>query len=151
MISEQAEYNLEQDRRRAFIRRVIIIGIILIGLVVFSILAFRSFKLYSDARLTLREAKNIKMTLDVADLEYYSVGLNIYDETAEGNIRKGALAYVNKIQGDPEGIIRLTGYDSQKRKITGFEYETEKYIIRYSHTSDGDSWQVYQIKELLNY
>lgn len=151
MISEQAEYNLEQDKRRAFIRRVLIIGIVLIGLVVFSILAFRSFKLYSDARLTLREAKNIKMTLDVADLEYYSVGLNIYDETAEGNIRKGALAYVNKIQGNPEGIIRLTGYDSQKRKITGFEYETEKYIIRYSHTSDGDSWQVYQIKELLNY
>ncbi len=151
MISEQAEYNLEQDKRHAFIRRVLIIGIVLIGLVVFSILAFRSFKLYSDARLTLREAKNIKMTLEVADLEYYSAGLNIYDETAEGNIRKGALAYVNKIQGNPEGIIRLTGYDSQKRKITGFEYETEKYIIRYSHTSDGDSWQVYQIKELLNY
>ncbi|MBO4510133.1 MAG: hypothetical protein J5718_02165 [Lachnospiraceae bacterium] len=151
MISEEAEYRLEQDKRRAFIRKVVIAGIVIIGLVVFAILAFRSFKLYSEARMKLREAKNIKMTLEVADLEYYSIGTNIYDETAEGNIRKGAFDYVNKIQDNPEGIMRLTGYDSQLRKITGFEYETEKYIVRYSHTEEGDRWQIFQIKELLDY
>ena len=85
------------------------------------------------------------------DLEYYGVGLSIFDDTAEGNIRKGAQDYVNKIQNNPEGFIKLTGYDSQLRKITGFEYETEKYIVRFSHNADGDKWQIFQIKELLDY
>ena len=151
MISEQAAHNLEQDKRRALIRRVIIITVVIIGLLIFSFLTFRSFKIYSEARIALREAKNIKMSLEVADLEYYSVGINIYDETAEGNIRKGAFDYVNKIQGNPDGFMRLTGYDTQTRKITGFEFETEKYIVRFSHNSEGDKWQIFQIKELLDY
>jgi len=25
------------------------------------------------------------------------------------------------------------------------------YIIRFSHNSDGDKWQIFQIKELLDY
>ncbi|GEM_PF-1474329 len=151
MISEQAAQNLEQDKRRAIIRNVIIITVVIIGVVILAIYTFRSFKLYSEARIALREAKNIKMTLEVADLEYYSIGSSIFDDTAEGNIRKGAYDYVNKIQNNPEGFMKLTGYDSQLRKITGFEYETEKYIIRFSHNSDGDKWQIFQIKELLDY
>lgn len=151
MISEQAAYNLEQDKRRAIIRNVIIITVAIIGLLIIAYLAFRSFKIYSEARIALREAKNIKMTLEVANLEYYSVGVSIYDETAEGNIRNGARDYVNKIQNNPEGMFRLTGYDGEFNKITGFEYENEKYIVRYSHTSDGDKWQIFQIKELLDY
>ena len=151
MVSDEATYRLEQDKRRAFIRRVIIITVVIIGLILLALFAFRSFKVYSDARLVLREAKNIKMTLEVADLEYYSMGVNIYDETADGNIRKGAYDYVNKIQDNPEGFMKLTGYDSQSRKITGFEYETEKYIVRFSHNADGDKWQIFQIKELLDY
>ena len=47
--------------------------------------------------------------------------------------------------------MKLTGYDSQMRKITGFEYETEKYIVRFSRNADGDKWQIFQIKELLDY
>ena len=151
MVSDEATYRLEQDKRNAFIRRIIIITVVIVGLILLALFAFRSFKVYSDARLVLREAKNIKMTLEVADLEYYSMGVNIYDETAEGNIRKGAYEYVNKIQGNPEGFMKLTGYDSQSRKITGFEYETEKYIVRFSHNADGDKWQIFQIKELLDY
>ncbi|MBO4921644.1 MAG: hypothetical protein J5372_06990 [Lachnospiraceae bacterium] len=151
MISEETVQNFEQDKRRAIIRRVVIITVVIIGLVILTIFTFRSFKLYSEARIALREAKNIKMTLEVADLEYYGVGLSIFDDTAEGNIRKGAQDYVNKIQNNPEGFIKLTGYDSQLRKITGFEYETEKYIVRFSHNADGDKWQIFQIKELLDY
>ena len=151
MISDEATYRLEQDKRKAFIRKIIVLTVVVIGLILFALFAFRSFRVYSEARLALREAKNIKMTLEVADLEYYSMGVNIYDETAEGNIRKGAYEYVNKIQDNPEGFMKLTGYDSQSRKITGFEYETEKYIVRFSHNADGDKWQIFQIKELLDY
>ena len=150
MTSVEYEQKRQQDERKLIIRRAVIIGLVIIILITVVTYAFTQFKLYSEARITLREAKNIKMSLETVDLEYYSVGISIYDETAEGNIRKGAVEYVNKIQDNPEGYMRLTGYDSSKRKITGFEFETEKYIIRYSHSEDGDKWMVFQIKKLLD-
>ena len=139
--------------RRASIRRMIITIMVITVCLIVGFLIFDRLRSYSDARLVLREAKNIKMTLEMADLEYSGLGASIYDENAEGNIRSGALQYVKKIQGEVEGRIFLTGYDSVKKKITGFEYETEKYIVRYEHPSDGESWKIFQIKELniLNY
>ena len=141
----------EQALRKMFIRRVIVVALILTAIIIAITIAFNQFKLYSNARLALREAKNVKMTLEMVDLEYYGAGINIYDESAEGNIREGALAYVKKMQGNPEGTIKLTGYDSKKRKITGFEYELKDFIVRYTSNEDGDCWQVCQIKELLTY
>ncbi len=151
MISDEAAYRLEQDKKGALIRRICILVIAIIGIIVISILAFRSFKLYSEARRALREAKNIKMALEIADLEYYSVDMSIYDETADGNLRKGARDYVDRIQDNPEGFIRLTGYDSKQRKITGLEYELEKYIVRYTFIDDDEGWRVFQIKEIFDY
>ncbi|MBR5177850.1 MAG: hypothetical protein IKW90_03485 [Lachnospiraceae bacterium] len=141
----------EEALRKMFIRRVLLIALFIIIAVSVISIAFNQFKIYSDARLALREAKNIKMTLEMADLELYSAGISIFDETSEGNLRKSTLSYVNKMQGETKGEIKLTGYDTAKHKITGFEYELEKYIVRYKSSDDDDSWQVFRIKELLTY
>ena len=141
----------EEAMRKMFIRRILLIAIIVIAAVVLITIAFNQFKIYSEGRLALREAKNIKMTLEIADLELYSSGLCVYDETAEGNVRKSAASYVSRMQGEIKGAVKLTGYDKTKHKITGFEYELEKYIIRYKSGEDEDLWQVYRIKELLTY
>jgi len=141
----------EEALRKMFIRRVIVVALIIAAVIIAITIVFRQFKLYSDARIALREAKNIKISLEVADMELYGAGLSIYDETAEGNLRKGAVVYVNKMQGELQGTFKLTGYDSGRHKITGFEYELEKFIVRYKYNEDGDTWQVFQIKELLTY
>ncbi|MCR5726580.1 MAG: hypothetical protein K6G24_03855 [Lachnospiraceae bacterium] len=143
--------SIEQQMKRASFRRILIAILIICVLLVIGVFVFSRFKGYSEARLTMREAKNIKMTLEMADMEYRGMGYSIYDETAEGNIRSGAVAYVNKIQGNPEGRMRLFGYDSTSRKITGFEYETDEYIVRYQYIDNKDTWKVFQIKELLAY
>ena len=141
----------EEAFRKMFIRRVIVVALIIAAVIIAITIVFRQFRLYSDARIALREAKNIKISLEVADMELYGAGLSIYDETAEGNLRKGAVTYVNKMQGELQGTYKLTGYDSSRHKITGFEYELEKFIVRYKYNEDGDTWQVFQIKELLTY
>lgn len=141
----------EEALRKMFIRRVIVVALIIAAVIIAITIVFRQFRLYSDARIALREAKNIKISLEVADMELYGAGLSIYDETAEGNLRKGAVTYVNKMQGELQGTYKLTGYDSSRHKITGFEYELEKFIVRYKYNEDGDTWQVFQIKELLTY
>lgn len=143
--------SLQRDIRRAFFRRIMIyIGVIL-ALVIVVTYAFHQFKIYSNARLKLREAKNVKMSLEILNTEYYAAGISIYDDTAEGNLRKGAKAYVEKIQGELEGEVKLTGYDSKNRIITGLEYETKDYIVRYIRNGEEDTWTVSLIRELLTY
>lgn len=142
---------LQKDIRRAFIRRVLTYaGIILILVIAFTI-AFRQFKIYSNARLALREAKNIKLSLEVVNTEYYGIGTSIYDDTVEGNIRKGALSHVERLQGELNGSVKLTGYDTLKRIITGLEFENEDYVVRYYKNGKDDVWQVCLIKEILLY
>ena len=151
MTTVEYEQKRLQDERRNAIRRILLIAIVICALILVAIFVFNNFKTYSEARLALREAKNIKLTLEMADLEYYSLGLNIYDETADGNLRQSASEYLHRMQGNLEGTVRLTGYDSSKRKITELEYELEKYIVRYTCNEDGETWQICQIKELLIY
>lgn len=143
--------SLQKDIRRALIRRIMIYTGVILAIVIAFTFAFRQFKIYSNARLALREAKNIKMSLEMINTEYYAIGISIYDDTAEGNIRKGAHDYVKKIQGDIKGEMKLTGYDSANRIITGIEYETDNYIVRYSKNGKEETWKVSLIKELLSY
>ena len=143
--------SLRKDIRRAFIRRVLTYAGIILALVIAFTIAFRQFKIYSNARLALREAKNIKLSLEMVNTEYYALGLSIYDDTAEGNIRKGALAHVEKLQGSLNGSVKLVGYDTSKRLITSLEYENEDYIVRYDRNGEDDVWQVCLIKEILKY
>ena len=150
-MTEPGQDKIQKDLRRNLKIRIGIYILVLAALAVVGYLVFSIFRTNSNARMVLREAKNIKLTLEMADMELSATGLTIYDETADGNLRKGALAFVNKMQGNPEGRIRLSGYDSSKRKITAFEYESEDYIVRYTLTPDGDSWGVYMIKEVSVY
>ncbi len=150
-MTQSDSISLQKDIRRAFIRRVLAyIGIILAIITVFTI-AFRQFKIYSNARLALREAKNLKLSLETVNLEYYGIGLSIYDDSAEGNIRKGVLTHVEKLQGSINGSVKITGYDSSKRTINSFEYENDNYIVRFTRNGEKDVWQVCLIKELLTY
>ena len=150
MTAEENEI-LQRDIRKALFRRIMLYIVVIAALVVVAVFVFRQFKIYSNARLKLREAKNIKITLEMLNTEYYAAGMSIYDEKADGNLRKGALAYVEKIQGELKGTVKLTGYNSSKREITGLEYETEEYIVRYYTKDEGDVWQVCLIKDLLTY
>lgn len=142
---------LQRDIRRALIRRVLIYAGVILAIIVVFTFAFRRFKIYSNARMALREAKNVKMSLEMVNTEYYAVGISIYDDSGIGNLRKGARDYVYKIQGNLKGEIKLTGYDSTKRLITGLEYETDDYIVRYSFIENEEKWQVCLIEELLSY
>lgn len=150
-MTENVQDKIQRDLRKNLRIRIIIYVLILAALVAACYLIFNVFRTNSNARIALREAKNIKISLEMADMELSATGLTIYDETADGNVRKGALSFVNRMQGNPEGRIRLNGYDSSKRKITGYEYEIGDYIVRYKLTSDGDSWGVYMIKEVTIY
>ena len=98
MTTVEYEQKRLQDERRNAIRRILLIAIVICALILVAIFVFNNFKTYSEARLALREAKNIKLTLEMVDLEYYSFGLNIYDESADGNLRQSANEYLHRMQ-----------------------------------------------------
>ena len=96
-------HDLEQQSRRAMIRRIIYIALLILGISLAAVIAFFLFNTYTNARLTMREAKNIKLNLEMLDTEYYAFGTSIYDDTKTGNLRAGAVSSVKKMQGDIEG------------------------------------------------
>ena len=82
MTAEENEI-LQRDIRKALFRRIMLYIVVIAALVVVAVFVFRQFKIYSNARLKLREANNIKITLEMLNTEYYAAGMSRYDEKAD--------------------------------------------------------------------
>ena len=166
MPEENNKYSLEENSTRLMIRRILLFLVVIVAGFIIGYFVFNKFNDLSDAHQVLREAKNIKMSLEMIDREYYAAGFSIYDENAKGNIRRTAYDYVLRLQGNVSGDIRLSGYNTETRTITCLEYEAGDFIARYkldqgdektdeededSKNKTGYSWKVYKIDEILGY
>jgi uncharacterized protein (UPF0333 family) len=167
MPEENNKYSLEENSTRLMIRRILVFILVIAAGFIIGYFVFKRFNDLSDAHQVLREAKNIKMSLEMIDREYYAAGFSIYDENAKGNIRRTAYDYVHRLQGNITGDIRLSGYNTETRTITCLEYEAGDFIVRYKFNQDdeksgddstedskdetGSSWQVFKIDEILGY
>lgn len=166
MPEENNKYSLEENSTRLMIRRILLFLVVIAALFIIGYMLFNRFSNLSDAHQALREAKNIKMSLEMIDHEYYAAGMSIYDENAKGNIRRSAYDYVLRLQGNVSGDIRISGYNTETRTITCLEYEINDFIVRYKLVQDdeendendekdknetGMSWQVFKIDEILSY
>jgi hypothetical protein len=90
----------------------------------------------------LREAKNVKLTMEMLDIEYYGQGSSVYDGDRKNGLKKGVEDEIwNMLEHD--GDVVLQSYNKKKRKITGFTYANQHYQVIYNYDDEnGDSWQV---------
>ena len=108
-------YSKEENSTRLMIRRIFIYIVVIIICLIIGYFIFKQFRDMSDARMALREAKNIFMSLEMVDMEYYGLGLTIYDEKAAGSIRSGAAEKARRLQGDVKGEIRIGRFTGWKK------------------------------------
>ncbi len=115
---------------------------LILAVAVFVLLAgFFVFKVHSEGRMALREAKNVRLALVTADIEMYGAGKTIYSpETATG-LADGVMAAVERYAGVREGVTLLS-YDRENREVKMFTYKTPHYMITYILTDSGDEWFV---------
>ena len=130
----------EQDynKRWVFWLKVLLI----LAAVVFILLAaFFVFKVHSEGRFALREAKNIKLALITTDIEMYGRGKSIYSPERHDGLTDGVMVYVERYAGVHEGVTLLS-YDRENREILMFEYKTPHYLVHYEYDGSDEHWTV---------
>jgi hypothetical protein len=125
--------------RLHIIKRILIVAVILI---IVCIPIFAYFRISSSAHIALREAKNVKLTMEMLDIEYYGQGSSVYDGDRKNGLKKGVEDEIwNMLEHG--GDVVLQSYNKKKRKITGFTYANQHYQVIYNYDDEnGDSWQV---------
>ena len=116
--------------------------IIIAMVVVFILLAgFFVFKVHSEGRFALREAKNIRLAMMTADIEQYGVGKSIYAPERHTGLSDAALEAIARYAGVEDGVTLLS-YDRKTRDVKMFTYKTPHYLVTYTYDGDQEDWTV---------
>ena len=129
----------EQSRLRIY-KFFKIVGIILAALIIGAAVFF-VFKLRSDAKAVLREAKNTRMALQSADIEMYGKNKSVFNPSNEDGLEDGTKGLVEQLYS-PEGTYRITGYDAVQHQITGMTYEKGHFFVTFQLKGDAIYWDV---------
>ena len=116
-------------------------ALILVVLVFVLLAGFFVFKVHSEGRMALREAKNVRLALTTADIEMYGAGKSIYSPEMHNGLEDGVMEAVEKYAGVSDGVTLLS-YDRKNREIKMFTYKTQHYMITYILTDSGEEWIV---------
>lgn len=134
--------------KKQIIRTVLIIGLIVF---VIGIAAFTYFRITTEGRLALRKGKNVKLALDMLDIEFYREKKTVYNPNRPDGLEQGVRERLNDIVDD-DGRFNIVSYDRNKRRIEYMIYEEENYRVIYRYDEDdGDIWKVEYIVTILDY
>jgi hypothetical protein len=127
-----------------------IILLVIIALLLIGVPIFACFSIGSGAHIALREAKNVKLAIQMLDIEYYGQGQSVYDASKPNGLRKGAEEEIQTLL-EHDGEIVLQEYDKKNRAICAFTYKNEHYeaVYRYDEAK-GDEWQIYYYLKVMD-
>ena len=132
------EQELQSRQRRQKILKIV--GIILAALVIGAVF-FTVFKIRSDAKEVLREAKNTRMALRSADIEMYAKGKSVFNPSNVNGIEEGVVRLVNQLY-EPEGVYKITSHDAKSHEITGMTYEKGHFFVTFELRGEAIYWDV---------
>lgn len=105
-------------------------------------------KIQYEGRKALREAKDVKFTLETTDIEYYGFNRSIFDATTPDGLAEGVKEDVAN-ERPYDGEYRVTAYSSKRHEITGMRFTDGKYIITFKYDSSGKVWEVHYLWSVL--
>lgn len=140
------------DNRKKIIWKRIKIFLLVAGLLLLvGTPVFLYFRLSTEGRLALRQAKNVKLQLEMIDIEYYALGKSVYDVSGNHGLSDGVLERVRSFM-ENSCEVSITSYNRSTRTVLGFIYTNDKYQVIYSYDEEkGDCWQVNYILKLKEY
>ncbi len=141
---------LDNEYKKIRRKRIkIAILIVLIVVAVFVIL-FNYFRIMHGGRTAFKEAKNVKLALNMLDIEYYAKGKSVYEPGKRHGLSKESLERIREIL-ENDGVIEITSYDSELKLVTGFTYQIDNYKVTYQYEDGEDKWDVDYLINLFNY
>jgi hypothetical protein len=131
-----------RERLKKRIRQIKNILLVVLILLVLGVPTFAYFQIKSDAHIALREAKNVKLTLEMLDIEYYAQGSSVYDTSNQNGLKDGVEEEVKK-QLENDGTVMLQSYSRKQRTIQAFTYTNKHFeVVYYEDEKEGDTWTV---------
>lgn len=146
---------MEESQKREFRRvqrnRIRTVVILLLAALVIGGAAFTYFHITTEARMALREGKNVKLALDMLDIEYYGENTSVYDPAGQDGLKSGVEERVYGI-AEQSGRMEILSYDRAEHKILYMVYETGPYRVLYQYdATDGDRWKVEYLITIFDY
>ena len=131
------------------------IEIIVFAVIVFVLAAVlaptaRYYMQRADARAILTEAKSAKMAAYVTALEHASKESSFQDQSQPYGFAEGVEEEILELAGCP-GKVYLQQYDARKSEVLRFFYIEGAYTVTYSQDEDGEHWNVYYSKHLIQH
>lgn len=131
--------------------RLNVIIIVILIVFVLGVAAFSYFRITTEGRLILRQGKNVKLALDMMDIEYYRENKSVYNPNSPNGLSSGVEQQLYDIVGET-GEIEVLSYDTAERRILYMIYEEEKYRVIYKYDDvNGDQWKVDYLVTLFDY
>ncbi len=130
-----------QEHNKRQITSIIRFLLIAAAVVFILLVAFFVFKVHSEGRFALREAKNIKLAMITSDIEQYGVGKSIYMPERHSGLSDAALLAIKRYAGVDDGVTLLS-YDRKEREVKMFTYKTAHYLVTYTYDGEGEDWTV---------
>lgn len=142
-----------QDKEYKKIRRKKIRNMmgVFVFLLIFGAVVFSYFHITTQGRLVFREAKNVKLTLEMLDVEYYGRQKSVYDPEKRNGLTEGVEARVYGIAAQT-GRTEILSYDKKEHKILCMVYEKEHYRVVYQLDESGnDRWKIDYLITIFDY
>lgn len=142
-----------QDKEYKKIRRKKIRNMmgVFVFLLIFGAVVFSYFHITTQGRLVFREAKNVKLTLEMLDVEYYGRQKSVYDPEKRNGLTEGVEARVYGIAAQT-GRTEILSYDKKEHKILSMVYEKEHYRVVYQLDESGnDRWKIDYLITIFDY
>lgn len=132
------------------LRKTLKIILILAAALIIGAAVFSWFRMRANARIALRDAKDLRNAMGSVDTELYAINEEIFDPAGNdgfyGNSEKKALKLA-----DCDGDAKLLSYDSRMRRVTSFTYETGSYVVTYKYDPEDPVWTVDYRLRVLDY
>ncbi|MDD6328587.1 MAG: hypothetical protein Q4D54_04990 [Eubacteriales bacterium] len=114
------------------------------------VMMYARFK--TELRFAFREAKNVKLALEMYDIYAYADNNTIFDSTRKDGMREGIQQDICEYLEMDDCYITLTSYDKKSRKILGFIYERNGFQVIYEYNAQtGDSYKINYILHIKTY
>ena len=121
--------------------RILKILLIIMGVLIICTAVFFWFYIHKNAKLALRDAKNVYMALNSVEIEYYAQGKSIYDPKKYNGLADGVLKKVQDLV-ENEGTFRILSYDEKSHQILVLQYRLGYYQINYDDSPTETVWEV---------
>ncbi len=133
---------MDRASKKARLRQIKIILLVFVILAIIGVPIFACFRISSGAHIALREAKNVKLAMQMLDIEYYAEDTSVYDAERPDGLKKGAKERIDDIL-EQDGEVLLQAYNQKSRSIQAFTYTNDHYQVVYTYDKEeGDTWKI---------